>query len=87
MNRILTIAVVACVILFIILIFTSPVVDLEPTALRAQQWLSFMIAMFSLAALLVLCLFEPSAIAEFKEWGIPDQVPIPPADRCCCLLC
>jgi hypothetical protein len=87
MNRVLAIAVVACVILFIVVIFTSPMVDLEPTALRAQQWLSFMVAMFSLAALLVLCFFEPSATAEFQECLIPDQVPIPPADRSCCLLC
>ena len=32
MNRIFTIVLVACVILFIVAIFISPLVDIQPTA-------------------------------------------------------
>lgn len=55
-NRVLIIAVVACVILFVVAVLIAPTINLEPSALRAQQWLSFIFAMFSLAALFEICL-------------------------------
>jgi hypothetical protein len=56
MNRVLIIAVVAFVILFVVAVLLAPTVDLQPSALRAQQWLSLIFAMFSLAALFEICL-------------------------------
>lgn len=55
MNRALIIALVACVILFILAVLIAPTIDLEPSALRAQQWLSLITTMFSLAALFKIC--------------------------------
>jgi hypothetical protein len=87
MKRILTIALVACVILFIIAILISPVVDLQPSALRAQQWLTLVVAMFSLAVQLVICLLKiPSAIGPPRSYTECEQR-VCLADLGCCLRC
>ena len=87
MNRILTIAFVACVILFIIAILISPVVDLQPSALRAQQWLTLIVAMFSLAVQLVICLLTiPSAIGPPRSDTECERRACL-ADLGCCLRC
>ncbi len=87
MNRIVTIALVVVVILFIVAIFISPFVDLQPTALRAQQWLSLILAMFSFSVQIIVCLLSAfvgitltSSDAECLRRVFLVDVP-------CCLLC
>ena len=87
MNRILSFALVACMILFIIAILISPVVDLQPSALRAQQWLILIVAMFSLAVQLVICLLKlPVAIGPPCS-DIDSDQRVCLADLACCLRC
>ena len=87
MNRILIIALVAFVILFILAIFISPVVDIQPSALRAQLWLSFIVAMISFAVQILVCLLkDPLAIgAPMCEMPVQHRVCV--AELSCCLLC
>lgn len=87
MSKFSTFAIVACLILLIIAIFVAPMVDLQPTALRAQQWLILLVSVFALSLQLVIGFFEFCDTADIKERDIPSQLPIPPADRVCCLLC
>lgn len=87
MSRILIIAVVACVILFVLAILIAPTATLEPSALRAQQWLSLIAAMFSLAGFFGIC-FE----MVLTMIGLPARICEPPhrlssSDLSCCLLC
>jgi hypothetical protein len=87
MNRILAIALVACVILFILAIFISPIVDIQPSALRAQQWLSFIVAMISFAVQMIVCLLKsPLTISRPTcERPAPHRVWV--AELSYCLLC
>lgn len=81
------VALVACIILFIIAIFVSPTVDLLPSALRAQQWLSLIVAMFFLAAHLLICILKvPGAIGP-PAFNMRSQQRVCLADLGCCLLC
>lgn len=85
MNRVLIIAVVACVILFVLAVLLAPTIDLEPSALRAQQWLTLIFAMFSLAALFEICLqitAVPSMIGTVSGAGHPAAT-IASCDLCC----
>ena len=81
------IAFVGCVILFIVAIFISPMVDIQPSALRAQQWLSFLIAMFSLAVQFVVCLVKFPITIRPRNCDIQTQARVCVADLACCLLC
>jgi hypothetical protein len=87
MSRIVTCALVVVVILFIAAILISPLVDIPPSALRAQQWLSFILAMFSFSVQIIVCLLPPlisillaSGDAQCLRRVLRDDVP-------CCLLC
>ena len=88
MNRVLIIAVVACVILFIVAVLLAPTIDLEPSALRAQQWLSLIFAMFSLAALFEICL-RIVAVPIMMRSGSTDSDPAAQIASCnlCCMRC
>jgi hypothetical protein len=88
MNRVFKIALVLCLILFILAIFISPVLDLLPSALRVQQWLCLIAAMFSLAALLSVCILK----IRTPDIGSPDRDEqclqrTCLADLDCCLRC
>jgi len=87
MNRIVGITVVICLILLILAIFISPVVDSLPSALRAQQWLSLIIAMFFFALQLIIFVLKfPLRVAM----GYDDskyRLRLAPPDLTCCLLC
>jgi hypothetical protein len=87
MNRIWKIALVGIVILLVLFIFVSPSVDLQPTALRAQLWLSLIVAMFSLASLFSVFLMNVETMVVPP--GVADQHPQRSyfADLSCCLLC
>jgi len=87
MNRLLAIAVVACVILFIVAVLIAPTLDLQPSALRAQQWLTLLFSMFSLACLFVICL--RTMASPFGPPGSDIQRQQGPSltDMSCCLLC
>ena len=89
MNRMLIIAVVACVILFVAAVLIAPTLDLQPSALRAQQWLSFIAAMFSIAGLFKICfqvLMVPTMIGPPRPVSDPRQQ-VPSLDLSGCLLC
>lgn len=87
MNRIVTIALVAFVILFIVTIFISPLVDLQQTALRAQQWLSLILTMFSFSVQITVCLL--TAFVGFALTSSDAQClgQVRLVDVPCCLLC
>ena len=87
MNRILTIALIGFVILIIIAIFISPLVDVPPSALRVQQWLSFIVAMFSFAAQLVVCFLPLPATIGPPNCDVQFQERVCVADLACCLIC
>jgi hypothetical protein len=79
---------VVCVILFILAIFISPVIDLLPSALRAQQWLCLIAAMFSLAALLLVCILKiPTADIGSPDYDVQCLQRACLADLDCCLRC
>jgi len=87
MNRVVGIAVVACLILLILAIFISPVVDSLPSALRAQQWLTLLVAMFSFALQLIISILKLSlCIGPSQECG-KRRLRMAPPDLTCCLLC
>ena len=87
MNRTLAVAVVVCVILFILAVLISPLVDIQPSALRAQQWLILITAMFSLAGLCVIRIMEVPATSDPVDRDKACK-PLPRlADLTCCLLC
>jgi hypothetical protein len=89
MNRILIVAVVACVILFVLAVLIAPTIDLQPSALRAQQWLSLIAAMFSLAGLFEICIeivMFPS-ISPTPEHLSQPPVHVSSLELSCCLLC
>jgi hypothetical protein len=87
MKKIATITLVACVILLIVAVFISPIVDIQPSALRAQQWLILVVAMFSLALLVTICLVRiPGTIGPPICEVHRRQLPCI-ADLACCLLC
>lgn len=85
MNRLLVIAIVVCVILFVVAVLIAPTIDLEPSALRAQQWLSLITAMFSLAALFEICLYimAGSLIIERASCACNPAEPGASSDLCC----
>jgi hypothetical protein len=61
--------------------------DIQPSALRAQQWLIFIFAMISLAVQFVICLYKvPASIIE-PRCDARRQQRICLADLACCLLC
>lgn len=89
MNRILIIAVVACVILFVLAVLIAPTIDLQPSALRAQQWLNLIAAMFSLAGLFEICI---QIVMCPSMSDAPESLSQPPLqtssfELSCCLLC
>ena len=88
MNRVLIIAVVACVILFVVAVLLAPTIGLEPSALRAQQWLSLIFAMFSVAALFEVCL-QIMAVPIMSRSGSEETEPAAPLASCdlCCMRC
>lgn len=88
MNRVLAIAVVACVILFVVAVLLAPTIDLEPSALRAQQWLSLIFEMFSLAALFEICL-RIVAVPIIIRSGSKESEPAGQIASCdlCCMRC
>ncbi|MBS1804377.1 MAG: hypothetical protein JST28_13505 [Acidobacteria bacterium] len=89
MNRILIVALVACVILFILAVLIAPTVDLQPSALRAQQWLTLIVAMFSIAWLFEMCLqiiMVPAIVGRAMCVNEPPQQ-VSCLDLSCCLLC
>jgi len=81
------IVLVACVILFILAIFISPAVDIEPSALRAQQWLSLIVAMISLAVQIIVCLVTVPLTISPPICEISAQHRVCVAELSCCLLC
>ena len=87
MNRILTIAIVVCVILFVLAMFISPMVDIQPSALRAQQWLSFIVGLISLVVQMLVCLVKiPLSIGPAScERQVLQRVRA--AELSCCLIC
>jgi hypothetical protein len=87
MNRIVTIALVVVVILFIVTIFITPFIDLQPTALRAQQWLNLILAMFSFSVQIIVCLLP--AFVSIALTGSDAQClgRVRLVDVPCCLLC
>lgn len=87
MNRIFAIVLVACVILFIIAIFISPLVDIQPTALRAQQWLCLILAMFSFSVQIVVCLLPAFAGIGLTSSDAQSLQRVCVVDVPCCLLC
>jgi len=87
MNRLLAIAVVACVILFIVAVLIAPTLDLQPSALRAQQWLTLLFSMFSLACLFVICLCTIACPFGTPGSDIQRQQGPSLTDMSCCLLC
>jgi len=87
MNRLLAIAVVACVILFIVAVLIAPTLDLQPSALRAQQWLTLLFSMFSLACLFVICLCTIACRFGTPGSDIQRQQGPSLTDMSCCLLC
>jgi hypothetical protein len=89
MNRMLIVAVVACVILFVLAVLIAPTIDLEPSALRAQQWLTLIAAMFSLVGFFGTCLQImrfPATISRCVGVGEYPQR-ISSLDLSCPLLC
>jgi hypothetical protein len=78
---------VACVILFIVAIFISPLVDIQPTALRAQQWLNLILAMFSLSVQIVVCLLSALAGLALTSSDAQSLQRVRDVDVPCCLLC
>ena len=89
MNRMLIIAVVACVILFVVAVLIAPTLDLQPSALRAQQWLSLIAALFSVAGLFEICfqiLMVPTTIGPPLSVSEPRQQ-VSLLDQSCFLLC
>ena len=87
MKRMVRIALVACVILFILAIFISPMVDIQPSALRAQQWLSFIVAMISLDVQIIVCLLTVPLTISPPICEMPVQHRVCVAELSCCLLC
>ena len=87
MNRMFTIAVVACVILLILTIFISPVIDLQPTALRAQQWLSLIFAMFAFALQIIVCVVPVLFCILVPRRNMPFLHQTYSANLTSCLLC
>ena len=87
MNRLLAFAVVACVILFIVAVLIAPTLDLQPSALRAQQWLTLLFSMFSLACLFVICLCTIACPFGTPGSDIQRQQGPSLTDMSCCLLC
>lgn len=87
MNRTLSVALVVCVILFVVTIFISPVVDLQPTALRAQQWLGLIYAMFSFALQTVVLVLPVLFCIRVPKCDMPFLHRVCPANLACCLLC
>jgi hypothetical protein len=87
MNRIVGIAVVVFLILLISAIFISPIVDIQPSALRAQQWLSFIVAMFSLALQLILFMLKITLRVGPSLADDKVRLRINTPDLTCCLLC
>lgn len=87
MNKVLTIAIVACVILFIVTVFISPIADIQPSALRAQQWLSFIFAIFAMVLSLVVRFKLVLAFAGTRICAVPREQRVKFADLACCLLC
>lgn len=87
MNRILGIAVVICLILLILAIFISPVIASQPSALRAQQWLSHIVALFSFALQLVILLLKFSLRIGESDVHEKRCFRRPSPDLTCCLVC
>ena len=87
MKKAFTVALVAFAILLILAIFISPMIDLEPTALRAQQWLTLIVAMFSIAELLFVCLVRVPGTIGPPRRDVQFQQQSRAADLACCLLC
>ncbi|MGC1420948.1 MAG: hypothetical protein WA354_04405 [Terracidiphilus sp.] len=87
MNRIVTIALVVIVILFIIAIFISPLVDVLPTALRAQQWLSLILAMFSFSVQIIVCVLPAFVAIALTSSDAQRLRRVCLVDVPCCLLC
>lgn len=87
MNKVIMIAFITCVILFIIAVFLSPMVDIQPSALRAQLWLSLIVAMFTLAIQIVICLLPVPASIVPQNGGQKYQRLVDLAGLTCCLLC
>jgi hypothetical protein len=87
MKRIFRIAFLVCLILFILAIFISPVVDSQPSALRAQQWLSIIVAMFSFALQLVIFILKISVRPGTSHEDAKYRPRVAPPDLTCCLLC
>jgi hypothetical protein len=87
MNRIVTIALVACVILFVVAVFISPFVDIQPTALRAQQWLSLILAMFSFSLQIIVCLLPAFVGIALTSSDAQSLRRVCLMDVPCCLLC
>ena len=87
MSKIVTIALVIVVILFIAAIFVSPLVDIQPTALRAQQWLSLILAMFSFSVQIVVCLLPASICILLTTSDARWLRRVCLVDVPCCLLC
>jgi len=65
-------ALVVCVILFILTVFISPIVDLQPTALRALQWVSFMIAMLA-SGMQIVAGILPSLLRIPSDLGLANK--------------
>jgi hypothetical protein len=89
MNRILIVALVACMVLFILAVLIAPTVDLQPSALRAQQWSIAIAAMFSIAGLFQIFLqivMVPAIIGPALFVGESPQR-VSSLDLSCCLLC
>lgn len=89
MNRVAVAAVVFCVILFVLAVLIAPTIDLQPSALRAQQWLNLIAAMFSLAALFEICLQVFTVRTVMGSWLFAADPPqqVSSLDLSCCMLC
>jgi hypothetical protein len=87
MNRIVTIALVASIILFIVVIFISPTVDVQPTALRAQQWLSLILTLFSFSVQIVVCLLPVLVSIDLAGGDVQRLQRVCVDEVDCCLLC
>ena len=87
MSKIVTSTLVVIIILFIAAILISPLVDSPPSALRAQQWLTLILTMFSFSVQVTVCLLPAlfsilliSSDAQSLRRVCLVEVP-------CCLLC
>jgi len=89
MNRVLIVAMVACVILFVLAVLIAPTIDLQPSALRAQQWLNLIAAMFSLAGLFEICIhfLMPLSTSNASEQLSQPPMQVSSLELSCCLLC